>query len=55
MSKVSKKRAAAEGGKDTAAIALITLGVSIIQKGDYLVGGGLVAAGWILLVVDKVI
>jgi hypothetical protein len=39
--------------KDTAAIVLITTGVQLIQKGDYLLGGGLVAAGWALLVLDR--
>jgi hypothetical protein len=39
--------------KDTSAIAMISVGVQLIQKGDYLVGGGLVAAGWALLVLDR--
>jgi hypothetical protein len=39
--------------KDTAAIAMISVGVQLIQKGDYLLGGGLVAAGWALLVLDR--
>jgi hypothetical protein len=39
--------------KDTSAIAMISVGVQLIQKGDYLLGGGLVAAGWALLVLDR--
>jgi hypothetical protein len=39
--------------KDTSAIAMISVGVQLIQKGDYLIGGGLVAAGWALLVLDR--
>jgi hypothetical protein len=39
--------------KDTAAVAMISVGVQLIQKNDYLLGGGLVAAGWALLVLDR--
>jgi len=39
--------------KDTAAVAMISVGVQLIQKGDYLIGGGLVVAGWALLVLDR--
>jgi hypothetical protein len=41
------------GLKETAAIAMISVGAQLIQKGDYLLGGGLVAAGWALLVLDR--
>jgi hypothetical protein len=55
MVKLSKKKAAGIGAKDTFAIALITTGVSFINQGDYLTGGAFVVGGWILLVVDKFI
>jgi hypothetical protein len=51
--KVSLGKSVSLGAKDTVAIALITIGVSEINKQDYIVGGLLVTVGWILLVVDK--
>jgi len=49
---VSFKKASLTGAKDTLAVILITKGADVIASGDYLVGGLLVVAGWILLVVD---
>jgi uncharacterized membrane protein YedE/YeeE len=46
-------KAVSFGAKDTVAIALITVGVNEINKQNYIVGGFLVAFGWVLLVVDK--
>jgi len=46
-------RALGEGAKETIAMALISLGVSMIQQGDVISGGALVAVGWILLVVNR--
>jgi hypothetical protein len=51
--KVSFGKAVSFGAKDTVAIALITVGVNEINKQNYIVGGFLVAVGWVLLVVDK--
>jgi len=56
MSKIKRMtfgKAAGLGIKDTLAIALITTGVQRINQGDYIIGGGLVTIGWILLVVDR--
>lgn len=46
-------KAAGEGVKQTVAIALITLGVQLINSGDYISGGALVVVGWILLVINQ--
>jgi len=46
-------KAIGAGSKETVAIALITLGVQMINSGDYVSGGALVAIGWVLLVVDR--
>jgi hypothetical protein len=53
--RMSLRRAASVGAKDTLAVACITIGVQYINSGDYLVGGGLVAFGWILLVTDRLV
>lgn len=42
-------------GKDTIAMALIALGMDFINKGDYMVGGALITAGWILLLIQQII
>ena len=42
-------------GKDTVAIALISLGMKFISEGDYITGGALVTIGWILLVIQGII
>jgi len=41
------------GVKETIAIILISQGMNIINNGDYISGGALVAVGWILLVIDR--
>lgn len=53
MRKFKALRALGEGAKETIAMALISLGVSMIQQGDVISGGALVAVGWILLVVNR--
>ena len=50
---VSFKKHLSLGVVDTAAIALITTGVGLINQGNYIVGGVLVTFGWVLLVVSK--
>ena len=55
MKKVSLKRASVEGAKETAAIALITIGMGLIQQGEYPTGMMMVALGFIMIVVDKLI
>lgn len=53
--KVSLKRAAlVDGPKEVAAIALIYKGIEMIEAGDLLLGGGMVVAGGILIVIDQV-
>ena len=42
-------------GKDTVAAALIALGMDFINKGDYITGGALITAGWILLLIQQII
>jgi len=39
--------------KETLAMALIAQGVQLIQSGDVVGGGALVAIGWFLILVDK--
>lgn len=46
-------KAFGEGTKEAVAIALITLGVQMINSGDYISGGALVTGGWILLIIDR--
>lgn len=42
-----------EAGKDTIAMAMIAMGVKLISEGEIIIGGFLVAVGWILLLIDK--
>jgi len=53
--KVSYKRAAAEGAKETAAVTAVTVGIMMVQQGVYQWGVALVAIGAALFIVDKVI
>lgn len=53
--KVSFGKAAKFGAKDTLATALIAFGAKFLSEGNYLVGGGFVAVGWVLLVVDYLV
>lgn len=42
-----------ESVKYTLAISLISYGISLINQGDILIGGALVAAGWLLIVINQ--
>ena len=42
-------------GKDTLAFILIASGVDVAQGGDYLMGGAMIAAGGILLLIQQFI
>jgi len=48
-------KSAGEGVKQTIAVALITLGVQLIEGGDLIAGGALVTIGWILFTVNHYI
>jgi len=55
IKKVKLGTSLALAGKDTVAMALIALGMDFINKGEYVVGGALITAGWILLLIQQVI
>jgi len=48
-------KSAGEGVKQTIAVALVALGVQLIEGGDLIAGGALVTIGWILFTVNHYI
>jgi len=55
MPKVSYKRATAEGAKETAAVALVSIGIQVAQQPPHWPGVAMVIGGCALFIVDKVI
>jgi len=55
LSRVSLGRASLEGAKETAAVALVSMGIQQIQQPPYWPGAVMIVAGTVLFIVDKVI
>lgn len=55
MRKISLERAAFEGAKETAAVALVSVGIQLVQQPPYWPGALCIVGGLVLFIVDKVI